>query len=67
MATTITTAPGEAVTIAPTIVPVLGSVPEARVQMLLRKGPLVITRMLSVGDAYKLGMALVAAAGDTAP
>lgn len=67
MATTITTAPGEAVTVAPALVPVLGSVPEARVQMMLRKGPLVISRMLSVGDAYKLGVALVAAAGGAAP
>lgn len=67
MATTITTGPGEAVTVAPALVPVLGGLPEARVQLLMRKGVLTFNRMLTIGDAYKLGMALIAAAGDAAP
>lgn len=67
MATTIQTAPGETVSVAPLIAPVIGGLPEARVQLLLRKGVIVIERSLSIGDAYMLGMALVAAAGDTAP
>ena len=67
MATTIKTAPGEQVTVAPMLIPVLGGVPEARVQLILRRGPIVIDRKLSVGDAYKLGLALCAAAGDAAP
>lgn len=67
MATTIETGPGEVVTVAPALVPVLGGLPEARVQLLLRKGFFVFDRHLTVGDAYKLGMALIAAAGDTTP
>lgn len=67
MANTIQIGPGEAVTVAPQLVPVIGDVPQARVQLLLRKGVLTITRSLTLGDAYKLGMALIAAAGDTAP
>ncbi|WP_422849588.1 hypothetical protein ACOYR4_11330 [Acidovorax sp. M14] len=67
MATTIKTAPGEQVTVAPTLIPVLGGVPEARVQLILRRGPIVIDRKLSPADAYSLGMALCAAAGDAAP
>lgn len=67
MATTIETGPGEAVSVAPALVPVLGGLPEARVQLLMRKGVLTFNRFLTVGDAYKLGMALIAAAGDTTP
>ena len=67
MATTVNTAQGEAVTVAPVVVPVIGGLPETRVQLLLRKGPIVISRTLSTGDAYMLGMGLIAAAGDTAP
>lgn len=67
MAITIKTAPGEQVTVAPMLTPVLGGVPEARVQLILRRGPIVIDRKLSPADAYNLGMALCAAAGDVAP
>lgn len=67
MATTIKTAPGEQVTVAPMLTTVLGGVPEARVQLILRRGPIVIDRKLSPADAYTLGMALCAAAGDLAP
>ena len=67
MATTIQTGPGEAVTVAPARVNVLGGPPEARVQLLLRKGMLTFDRNLSLGDAYTLGMALIAAAGDSTP
>lgn len=67
MATTIPTGPGEAVTVAPALVPIIGGPPEPHVQLLLRRGVLCVNRMLTVGDAYKLGMALIAAAGDTAP
>ena len=67
MATTIKTAPGEAVTVAPMLAPVMGGVPEPRVQLLLKRGPIVIERKLAPNDAYMLGMALCAAAGDVAP
>lgn len=67
MATTIKTAPGEVVSVAPMLTPVLGGVPEARVQLLLKRGPIVIERKLAPQDAYMLGMALCAAAGDLAP
>lgn len=67
MATTITTGQGESVTVAPMLTPVLGSAPEERVQLLLRRGFIVIERKLTPSEAYSLGMALCAAAGDLAP
>lgn len=67
MATTISTGEGESVTVAPMLIPVLGGAPEARVQLLLRRGFIVIERKLTPSEAYTLGMALCAAAGDTAP
>jgi hypothetical protein len=67
MATTVTTAPGESISIAPKLVNVLGGLPEARVQLLFRKGVITLDRTLTVSDAYRIGMALCAAAGDTAP
>lgn len=67
MATTIQIAPGEAVTVAPKPIQVLGDVPKTGVQLLIRKGVLCIDRTLSKADAYMLGMALIAAAGDKAP
>lgn len=66
MSTTVNAGPGETVTVAPARVNVLGGPPEARVKLILRKGMLTFDRNLSLGDAYKLGMALIAAAGDGA-
>lgn len=67
MATTIKIAPGEGITVSPLLQPVLGGLPEPRVQLMLRRGPLVISRIITPQDAYMLGMALCAAAGDVAP
>ncbi|CAN7399944.1 hypothetical protein LJR129_002475 [Acidovorax sp. LjRoot129] len=67
MATTVKTAHGRAITASPQLVPVLGGLPQERVQLIVRQGPMVISDALSKADAYMLGMGLIAAAGDLAP
>lgn len=67
MATTVKTVQGRSVTASPQLVPVLGGLPEERVQLIVRQGPIVISDALSKADALMLGMGLIAAAGDTAP
>lgn len=62
MATTVQTGQGETVTVSPATANIMGGAPEKRVQLLLRRGVFTIDRMLTQADAYRIGMALIAAA-----